>query len=311
MKKVVILSILLGIILGTFVSFYIPKKETSKKDITPDETAQSKLEKLGYNIDEISLILKLKVENQKHLIENPRVNYIEKLLNAKYFIEKNMIDYLYFNNSDVNKTISLVNSKANKEHYSNVQKANIEMGNFILVNKYFKLDETYEPNDLKKVTIGYGYLRQIANEALEKMSNDALKSNIKLYVTSSYRPFKTQKKLYDNYVLADGIKEADRYSARPGHSEHQTGLSLDFIVPGGTFDTFKDSEDFKWLIENAYKYGFIMRYPEGKENITGYMYESWHYRYVGEEIAKYIFENKITFDEYYAYYLEDKIEKVE
>ena len=106
-------------------------------------------------------------------------------------------------------------------------------------------------------------------------------------------------------VVNYGSEYADEIAARPGHSEHQTGLALDiFCTTNSNTKTFKDSEAYQWLLNNAYKYGFILRYPEGKENITGFTFESWHYRYVGTEIATYIYENDITFDEYYAYFTE-------
>ena len=100
------------------------------------------------------------------------------------------------------------------------------------------------------------------------------------------------------------IKEADLSTARAGFSEHQTGLAIDILTYNVTLSNFEETDAFKWLSSNAYKYGFILRYPKGKEDITGYEYESWHYRYVGVEIATQIFEEDITFDEYYAYYLE-------
>ena len=91
---------------------------------------------------------------------------------------------------------------------------------------------------------------------------------------------------------------------RAGYSEHQTGLALDIVTYGASMDTFENTDEFKWLSDNAYKYGFILRYPKGKEKLTGYSYESWHYRYVGKDVAKKIHDLDITYDEYYAYYIE-------
>ena len=105
--------------------------------------------------------------------------------------------------------------------------------------------------------------------------------------------------------LAEQKKYADSIASRPGASEHQTGLTLDiFSKDNSNKNTFKDTEVFKWLKDNSYKFGFILRYPEDKVKVTGYGYESWHYRYVGKKIAKYIYENNITFEEYYAYFIE-------
>lgn len=135
------------------------------------------------------------------------------------------------------------------------------------------------------------------------MWTDAKKEGLTLYINSPYRSYNTQAKLYQNYASRDGYTLADTYSARAGFSEHQTGLAFDVTSLVSTFDDFEDSKEYSWLSENAFKYGFILRYPKGKEYITGYMYESWHYRYVGEDVALKIKELGITFEEYYAYYV--------
>jgi LAS superfamily LD-carboxypeptidase LdcB len=124
-----------------------------------------------------------------------------------------------------------------------------------------------------------------------------------IVISSSYREYADQKELYDRRKKDKGEKEADKFAARPGHSEHQLGLAIDLDLYGKTYEKFEDTEEYAWLLENCYKYGFILRYPKDKEDITGYSFESWHYRYVGKEVAKYIHENNITFDEYYEYYL--------
>ena len=100
------------------------------------------------------------------------------------------------------------------------------------------------------------------------------------------------------------LEEADAFAARPDFSEHQTGLALDIITYGASGDNFDTTDAFKWLQKNADKYGFILRYPKGKEDITGYSYESWHYRYVGLEIAAYLKEHDMTYDEYYIRFLD-------
>ena len=113
-----------------------------------------------------------------------------------------------------------------------------------------------------------------------------------------------QENLYNNYVSRDGKAEADTYSARAGHSEHQTGLAVDVGSSNNTFSGFKYTDEYDWVKDNAHLYGFIVRYEEGKEWITGYMAEAWHLRYVGVEAATYIYENDITFDEYYVKFVE-------
>lgn len=141
-----------------------------------------------------------------------------------------------------------------------------------------------------------------AKSAFDEMRAEALKSNFDLIAFSTFRDFDRQKKLYEGYVAKDGEKEADRYSARPGFSEHQTGLAFDIGETGKEVHwakaSFGDTEAGKWVAENAHLYGFILRYPEGKEELTGYMHESWHFRYVGKETATEIFEAGITLEEY-------------
>jgi D-alanyl-D-alanine carboxypeptidase len=118
---------------------------------------------------------------------------------------------------------------------------------------------------------------------------------LNIWICSGFRSYAYQQNLYNRYVARDGKAEADRYSARPGHSEHQTGLAMDVNSVG---QSFAYTSEGKWLAAHAHEYGFIIRYPKGKEDITGYMYEPWHIRYVGVEIAKEITEAGITFEEY-------------
>ena len=127
---------------------------------------------------------------------------------------------------------------------------------------------------------------------------------LNIWATSAFRSYDKQLSNYNHYLEQDSVAEVDSYCARAGFSEHQTGLVVDVIVPGGGLDDFQYTDEYQWLREHAHEYGFILRYPEDKENITGYIFESWHYRYVGEEAAKYIYEQGITFDEYHAYFIE-------
>lgn len=180
----------------------------------------------------------------------------------------------------------------------------------VLVNKRNKLPDNYEPADLVYPDVPFIFaekldkrkMRAEAADALEKLFAGAASDGIYLAGVSGYRSKATQEVLYNNYVKKDGTEAADRYSARPGHSEHQTGLTMDISGSTGKCaaqDCFADTPEAAWLAEHAYKYGFIIRYPEGKEHITGYKYEPWHLRFVGTDIAKQIHEQGITFEEYY------------
>ena len=192
------------------------------------------------------------------------------------------------------------------EHYERIQEiSDPEMTN-VLLNKYYAVSNTYEP-ELSEMTVQYassGQRMQIeAYQAFMKMA-DALKSDGLggIYVYSGYRSYETQDRIYNNYVKTKGLKWADSYSARPGHSEHQLGLAVDVTATKSPSSPFETTPEYSWLSENAYKYGFILRYPETKEIITGYAYEPWHYRYVGVELAQQVYTSGLTYDEYCMLY---------
>lgn len=165
------------------------------------------------------------------------------------------------------------------------------INNVLIANKQHPLPQTYAPGESQEARAGF-----------EAMRSEALKAKIDLVAFSTYRDFARQKVLYDGYVAKDGQKAADRYSARPGYSEHQTGLAFDIGEAGQeqhwASATFGGTKGGKWLMANAHRYGFILRYPEGAEQITGYMHESWHYRYVGKEIAADIHAQGVTLEEF-------------
>ena len=180
----------------------------------------------------------------------------------------------------------------------------------MLINKYYYLDENYVPENLVSIPTTYAWgtygsqqVTKVTYDAFLNMWKASHENGFYLMVSSSYRTYQKQQSVYDEYKKIQGIDYADSIAARPGFSEHQTGYCLDIFEKGFTQKTFQDSESYHWLQENAYKYGFIERYPIDKKDITGYSFESWHYRYVGVEVATYIHDNHITFDEYYAYFV--------
>lgn len=177
----------------------------------------------------------------------------------------------------------------------------------VLVNKTYQLQKDYVPNDLETISLSFAHenkmLKKEAKEAFENLSKDASILGYKIVATSAYRDYDYQKKLFEEYSKEKGEIYALECSAKPGHSEHQTGLALDVAGSNDDYDDFENSIEFPWMKENAHKYGFILRYPKGKEKITGFKYEPWHYRYVGIEVAKIIYEENITLEEYYDQYL--------
>lgn len=154
----------------------------------------------------------------------------------------------------------------------------------LIVNKTYALPSDYAPG-----------IDSFAQAAFDKMQADAAALGLNIYISSAYRSYDYQAGLYERYVAESGQAEADRFSARPGHSEHQTGLAFDLNT---ITDAFKDTNEGKWVAENCHKYGFIIRYPEDKESITGYKYEPWHIRYLGTDIASSVYESGLCLEEY-------------
>ncbi len=156
----------------------------------------------------------------------------------------------------------------------------------LIVNKTYSLPADYG-SGLTDKTI----------TAFNEMVSAAAEDGITLWIVSGFRSYETQRNTYSYFVSDRGVEQADRASARPGHSEHQTGLAIDVNT---TSDYFANTPEAEWLKENCYKYGFIIRYPEGKEEITGYKYEPWHIRFVGEGKAEKITKSGLTLEEYYG-----------
>ena len=176
----------------------------------------------------------------------------------------------------------------------------------MIVNKEYGLSEEYKPNDLTKVehcdfSVGSDECHQLKKEpaeAIEEMFAAAREDGYEIIMRTGYRSYGYQAALYESYKEQDGEEAADKYSARPGSSEHQSGLCCDVGIEGKDLNAFEGTDEAKWIADNSWKYGFVVRYPQDKEDITGYMYEAWHIRYVGKEAAKYMHEKNLTLEEY-------------
>ncbi len=276
-----------------------------------------KLINRGYKENEVKLFLeKLDKKKIESLEKSKKNDYLYNLLNQKYFLMKNLDKYEKYLNENPDESyknvVAIINTKANYNWYNKKQTKNSDTskGNLILVNKFNNLDKNYEPSKLKKISIQYAYydnfIKEEVKNAYEEMAKNAKEKNLKLIASSSYRDYNSQQILYNRYIVQKGTKEANNVSAKAGYSEHQTGLAIDILTDNITMSEFENTDEFKWLKENSYKYGFILRYPKNKTNITGYAYEPWHYRYVGKKVAQEIYKEKITFDEYYAFYIDNK-----
>jgi len=180
----------------------------------------------------------------------------------------------------------------------------------VIVNKQRSLPDGYEPSDLVEPNVPFSFdgphekrhLRKEAAEALEKLFAGAEEDGIELRAVSGYRSYKRQKSIYENNVRTKGEEYASRVSAVPGTSEHQTGLTIDVSSPSVNNELeekFGDSAEGKWLAEHAPEYGFVIRYLKDREDITGYVYEPWHIRYIGVDLAQDVAKSGLTLEEYF------------
>jgi len=246
--------------------------------------------------------------------DNEYTKIAEEILEYKtepYFNPELYIEYLEHktNNRDMSseQVIIDVNMGLNKPFYSNVKIIDMPYDQLVLCNKYNKLPDDFIPSNLVQVPDGY-YVNDgkdyridaTVMSCFKSMADDAKKLGVSLKIISGYRSNNYQANLYKSSAARNGKEHADKYVARPGHSEHETGLAIDI---NSVSRSFENTKSFRWLQDNAHLYGFILRYPKGKEHITGFGYEPWHYRFVGAQAANEIKEMDITFDEYCAKYL--------
>ena len=203
------------------------------------------------------------------------------------------------------------NNQNNRDQYSddNKQPAEDVDSVLVLVNKKRYLDSDYKPDDLVEPNVKFSfdgehekrYMRKEAAGALEELFGQAYEEGIYIFALSGYRSYNTQKWLFENSASKKGEEEANKLIARPGESEHQTGLAMDITSQSVQFDLkikFGETKEGKWVKDNAHKFGYIIRYAKDKEDITGYNYEPWHLRYVGKEAAEEIYNKGIALEEY-------------
>lgn len=279
------------------------KEETNKENDISNED--------NNNTDE-----KNSSKNDEKKDEKKDDNVFEKIIDYK---KENLNRYLTYKEKNKelsnNDIVTYVNIGLDYEFYSYIDDTDLSYDNLVLMNKYNKLPDMYEPSDLETISNEYfingnqyvRMLRKDAKEAFEKLSQASIENGTPVYGQSAYRPYTMQEKLYNNAVNSYGKDYADSDTARPGHSEHQTGLAIDVSsTKGGNMLNFENTSSFEWMRDNAHKYGFILRYQKDKTNITGFIYESWHYRYVGVDVATDIHDNysNLTYEEYYYRYIE-------
>lgn len=293
------------------IKYYDNYKKISYNNLKDFTKYLNKLIEQGYTNNEVSLIIN-SADNKalKSFVTLEKQDKVSDLLDFDYAKLANYsryVDYQKVNRTTEENTVTYVNIGLDKPFYTDyltIKKFSLNM----LTNKYRGLDQNYVPDDLVKLNTAYTldnedeYLNSQVAEVFYQMAEDMAKENLSIVANSAYRSYKNQQETYDLYLKTYGENYVKNYVGNPGFSEHQTGLALDIASKNG--DVFANTKESKWLKENAYKYGFILRYPQDKEDITGYKYEPWHYRYVGTEIAQYIHNNSLTFDEYYIRFLD-------
>ncbi len=312
MKNLIKFIIFIGIL--AFLILYIYPNYLSSNN--------RRISKLGYSSDSIKKINDLEIEeyilNNKYskVLDNILSdddydeNYFEDYFENKYFKIESLERYIKYDEKtdySKDKVVIYVNINLDKDFYTDIRKIDNPNDTLALVNKYYALPDDFEAKNLITFSDKYSYnsqkMNEIAAENMMKLIDDARSAGYTLTIVSGYRTESYQKNLYDTSVKNNGKDHADKYSARPGHSEHQTGLTADISNKAGVLNGFEKFPVYNWVKENAHKYGFIERYPKGKEFITGYSYEPWHYRYVGVKAATTIYEEDITFEEYVVKYL--------
>ena len=235
-----------------------------------------------------------------------RVARSGEYLKEDYFIYAYLERYEAYKEKDPDKSlyavIQAVNAGIDKPFYTEMVTTDMSKEYLIIVNKYNKLPEGYSPKLESLSGYGNGYMEPTAAAAFRKMVEAGREAGVSLRSLSPYRSHSLQTWQYQFWVDAHGQEMADRESARPGSSEHETGLAVD-INTAVEESHFERTKEYAWLVEHCWEYGFILRYLPEKEYITGYVYEPWHYRYVGVEHAEKIMKLGITYEEYYAYYI--------
>lgn len=215
---------------------------------------------------------------------------------------------------NLKKRVLAVNCDMDLEPYSETTIIDDDSDMTLLVNKFYALPEGYVPNDLVAVeqyacvqgedyscqTVDQIELRKEVYEYYLKFCQAAEKEGINIRAIAGYRSYDYQKGLWDYYASTNGEEYADTYYARPGQSEHNSGLSVDITFNGYNFNEIENYDGYQWILENMHKYGFILRYPEDKVDVTRYGYESWHIRYVGVDAATEIYKNNWTLEEYHG-----------
>ncbi len=296
---VILIAIIVGIVLLV-------------KHIKYTKTYEYKLLNVGYTMEDVELILDKLSDSKKDILLNKKYSSEElEFLKEKYFIFSHFDDYIKYREENDeypnNEIVAIINTEANIDWFDNEKETDTSLNELMLVNRLYGLKEDYTVEDIVDVPTKYAYdgkkLSNTLMDSLISLCEDAKEAGFTFVVSEGYRTFAEQQKLYNNYAESYSRSEADKYVARPGHSEYETGLSFDLEPYNKAFKDPKESEEYKWLLENAYRYGFIFRFNEDKEYLTKFQADTWRLRYVGSDAASMIKNEGICFEEYYAYFV--------
>lgn len=295
------------------IKYEVKEKDTIEKLI---ECTNLTKEELNIFVDELELDMVIMIDNpalSNSEIEECMLREVNVFSVVDYFDENNLELYELYLEYNPDLSIETVVKEVNMGHYydfyTNISVIEDPSDPLVLVNKYFQLPNDYVPADLILLPTSYAredrYLTVDTKAAFEEMLSAMQSAGMDMFVSSAYRSYDYQTTLYNNYKNRDGKEKADTYSARPGHSEHQLGTALDVARYGEGITDFGGTPESEWVKKNAHLYGFIIRYSEGSQEITGYVEEAWHLRYVGVELASLLKNMGITLDEYYALKLDE------
>ena len=324
-KKEIVLLVVLLIILILMILGFAMYKKIPKKIENESKTKEQILEEQGVNVrttssfvsDANTLLEKgysastindiydnLSERNISILLTMPYTDITEFISIPNLSLDK--LDrykaYMAKENISASDAVTRVNLNLDEEFYKTVNDIKDHSSILVLVNKSHALKSDYVPSDLVSIpSFPNLLLRQVAIDDFENLLAAAKLDNVYLIPYSTYRSYDYQKGLYEKYLKEDTQEVVDTYSARPGHSEHQTGLAID-IRSSSHWYSLTDN-DYDWMLNNSYKYGFIVRYPKDNSKITGYKEEPWHIRYLGRDIATKVHDKNITYDEYVDLYL--------
>lgn len=262
-----------------------------------EDSLYAQLRDLGYGILSASKIRTFSEVTLQIILNLDDLN--EEILNHDYFVEDRLERYLKYQerypDKDMTTVLRTVNTNRDWLTYNHIEPVDLSRGTLTLVNKYFQLPKEYVPSLVESYD---GFLFEAsASSSLIELCEEMERLGLDFKISNTYRSYDTQASIYARYLEKDSQNVVDSFSARPGHSEHQLGLALDFRSSKEDITYFENTDAYDWLKENAHIYGFTQRYTEENSIYTGYQAEAWHFRYVGKEMALVLKETQLTLEE--------------